>query len=142
MNLMGFQGGQYRPLSPEQIKTVHEASLKILEKTGMTYEQGLKDTVQMLEDNGAEVVVLPMPVTPAARVVMSVLPLSGCVLRSRAEVDWLDDEISNPGWTPESIAWCVGPESANRARERGWVRIVELAEGMDCDELVARIAEG
>ncbi len=97
---------------------------------------------EMLEDNGAEVVVLPMPVTPAARVVMSVLPLSGCVLRSRAEVDWLDDEISNPGWTPESIAWCVGPESANRARERGWVRIVELAEGMDCDELVARIAEG
>jgi uroporphyrin-III C-methyltransferase/precorrin-2 dehydrogenase/sirohydrochlorin ferrochelatase len=97
---------------------------------------------EMLEDNGAEVVVLPMPVTPAARVVMSVLPLSGCVLRSRAEVDWLDDEIGNPGWTPESIAWCVGPEAAIRARERGWVRIVELAEGMDCDELVARIAEG
>ena len=53
MNLMGLQGGQYRPLSPEQIETVHEASLKILEKTGITYEQGLEDTVQMLEDNGA-----------------------------------------------------------------------------------------
>jgi len=47
MNLMGLQGGQYCPLSSEQIETVHEASLKILEKTGITYEQGLEDTVQM-----------------------------------------------------------------------------------------------
>ncbi|MCP4718502.1 MAG: trimethylamine methyltransferase, partial [Desulfobacteraceae bacterium] len=55
MNLMGLQGGQYRPLSPEQIKIVHEASLEILEKTGITYEQGLENTVQMLEDNGATI---------------------------------------------------------------------------------------
>ncbi len=55
MNLMGLQGGQYRPLSPEQIETVHEASLKILEQTGITYEQGLEETVQMLADNGATV---------------------------------------------------------------------------------------
>ena len=55
MNLMGLQGGQYCPLSPEQIETVHEASIKILEKTGITYEQGLEDTIQMLEDNGAAI---------------------------------------------------------------------------------------
>ncbi len=55
MNLMGLQGGQYRPLSPKQIETVHEAALKILEKTGITYELGLEDTVQMLEDNGATI---------------------------------------------------------------------------------------
>jgi trimethylamine--corrinoid protein Co-methyltransferase len=55
MNLMGFQGGQYCPLSTEQVKTVNEASLKILEKTGITYERGLEDTVQMLENNGAAV---------------------------------------------------------------------------------------
>jgi len=55
MNLMGLQGGQYCPLLPEQIETVHEASLKILEKTGITYEQGLDDTIQMLKDNGAGV---------------------------------------------------------------------------------------
>jgi len=53
MNLMGLQGGQYCPLSSEQIATMHEASLKILEKTGMSYEQGIEDTVQLLEDNGA-----------------------------------------------------------------------------------------
>jgi len=55
MNLMGLQGGQYCPLSPEQIEIVHEASLTILEKTGFTYEQGLEDTIQMLEDNGAAI---------------------------------------------------------------------------------------
>lgn len=55
MNLMGLQGGQYRPLSPEQIVTIHEASLKILEVTGITYEQGLDDTIQMLEKNGATI---------------------------------------------------------------------------------------
>ena len=55
MNLMGVQGGQYQPLSLDQVKMVHEASLIILEKTGITYEQGLEDTVQMLEENGAAV---------------------------------------------------------------------------------------
>ena len=55
MNLIGLEGGQYRPLSPEQINIIHEASLKILETTGMTYEQGLEDTIQMLEDSGAVV---------------------------------------------------------------------------------------
>jgi len=55
MNLMGLQGGQYRPLSPEQVETVHKASLKILEQTGVTYEQGLEGTVQMLADSGANV---------------------------------------------------------------------------------------
>jgi trimethylamine--corrinoid protein Co-methyltransferase len=55
MNLIGLQGGQYRPLSTKQIETVHKASLQILGKTGMTYEQGLEDTVQMLEDNGAAI---------------------------------------------------------------------------------------
>ncbi|MCP4309634.1 MAG: trimethylamine methyltransferase, partial [Bacteroidetes bacterium] len=55
MNLMGFQGGQYRPLSLEQIEVVHDASLRILETIGITFEQGLEDTARMLEDNGATV---------------------------------------------------------------------------------------
>lgn len=53
MNLKGLPGGQYRPLSKEQIQTIHEASLKILENTGITYEQGLGETARMLEQNGA-----------------------------------------------------------------------------------------
>jgi trimethylamine--corrinoid protein Co-methyltransferase len=38
MDRKGLSGGQYRPLSEEQVKTIHEASLSILEKTGFTYE--------------------------------------------------------------------------------------------------------
>jgi uroporphyrin-III C-methyltransferase len=94
----------------------------------------------ILEDHGAEMVIVPMPMTPAARVVLSVSPLSGCVVRSRADVDWLDDEINNAGWTPNSTAWCLGSEAAARARERGWVRVVEFDDGIDCDELVERLA--
>jgi len=94
----------------------------------------------VLEDRGAEMVILPMPVTPAARVVMSVSPLSGCVVRSRAEVDWLDDEINNPGWTSETIAWCLGTEAVARARDRGWVHVVECGEDLDGEELVERLA--
>ncbi|MCP4020491.1 MAG: trimethylamine methyltransferase [Desulfobacteraceae bacterium] len=55
MDLMGLEGGQYTPLSQKQIETIHAASLTILEKTGITYEQGLDDTVQMLDANGAAI---------------------------------------------------------------------------------------
>jgi len=55
MNLMGLQGGQYQPLSAQQIDTVHNAAVTILEKTGITYESGLEKTVDMLEKNGAPV---------------------------------------------------------------------------------------
>jgi trimethylamine--corrinoid protein Co-methyltransferase len=51
----GFSGGQYRPLSEDQVKKIHEASLSILEKIGFTYEKGLESTLEMLEGAGAAV---------------------------------------------------------------------------------------
>ncbi len=95
----------------------------------------------LLESAGADVVVLPSPVTPAARVVMASLPLSGCVVRDRAEVDWLDRERESPGWGSDVRAWCLGDEAASRARERGWRRIVSLDEGIDCSNLVQQMAD-
>ena len=95
-----------------------------------------------LEIEGAETLLLPLPVTPAARVVMGALPLTGCLVTSRAEVDWLDDETSNPGWGDEVVAWCIGEAAAERARRCGWRRVVELPEQLDCADLVARIASG
>lgn len=96
--------------------------------------------VSTLEAAGADVVLLPLPVTPAARVVMAALPLTGCVVRDRAEVDWLDRERDSPGWSDGLTAWCLGREAAARGRERGWAPVVELPDGPDCAELVARIA--
>lgn len=55
MNLKGLSGSQYQPLSEDQVKTVHEASLTILEKTGFTFEPGLEDTLGMLEKAGASI---------------------------------------------------------------------------------------
>src|SRR5512139_15875 len=55
MDLKGLAGGQYKPLSDKDIKTIHEAALAILEKTGFTYESGLDDTLHMLEAVGAQV---------------------------------------------------------------------------------------
>jgi len=55
MDSKGFQGGQYCPLSSEQVKTIHNASLQILETIGMGFEEGLDETAKMLAKNGAEV---------------------------------------------------------------------------------------
>jgi uroporphyrin-III C-methyltransferase/precorrin-2 dehydrogenase/sirohydrochlorin ferrochelatase len=94
-----------------------------------------------LERAGAEVVVLPMPATPAARVVMGALPLTGCVVGTSADVDWLDAERGGPGWGDEFVAWCVGSETAARARCCGWLNVHELPGEVDEDELVAIIGD-
>ncbi len=93
-----------------------------------------------LEDAGADVVQVPLPVNPAARVVMDALPLTGCLVRSPAEIDWLDDERGGTGWRDATVSWCLGPAAARRARRRGWQRVVELAEGIEGHELVVRVA--
>ncbi len=53
--MKGLPGGHYKPLSDDNIRTLHEAALTLLEKTGFTYESGLDDTIEMLEKAGAGV---------------------------------------------------------------------------------------
>ncbi len=55
MELKGLTGGLYQPLSSADIETIHQASLTILENTGITYESGLEETIAMLEAQGAKV---------------------------------------------------------------------------------------
>jgi trimethylamine--corrinoid protein Co-methyltransferase len=55
MNLKGLCGGLYAPLTPDQIETIHDTSLTILESIGITYESGLDATLEMLEDAGATI---------------------------------------------------------------------------------------
>jgi len=54
MNIKGLSGGQYKPLSEKDVQTVHEAALTILEKTGLTFESGLDDTLSLFEKAGAQ----------------------------------------------------------------------------------------
>lgn len=92
-----------------------------------------------LESAGADVVPLPSPVTPAARVVMGASPLTGCVLRIPAEADALDEEREGPGWEDGPVAWCLGPETAERARRLGWPRVRVAGEIRTPEELVGWI---
>jgi uroporphyrinogen III methyltransferase/synthase len=94
-----------------------------------------------LEEAGAEVVQLPSPVTPAARVVLGALPITGCVVRSAAEVDWLDEERGIASWPEAASAWCLGPEAAACARERGWQHVVELEADLTGAQLVRQVIE-
>ena len=89
-----------------------------------------------LEAAGAEVIAVPLPLTPASRVVLGAAPISGCVLRTPAEVDALDEERDGVGWEEEPVAWCLGPETAARARERGWQRVRQSARGDNPANLV------
>ena len=43
------------PFRDEQVRTIHEASLTILERTGFTFESGLEETLEMLEKAGSSV---------------------------------------------------------------------------------------
>ena len=97
-------------------------------------------TAEALSDQGAEVLPLPTPVTPAARIVMGALPLTGCVLRTADEADALDEERDGAGWGPRMTTWCLTPEAAARAHALGWNNVVEVAVGEDGAALVAAIA--
>ncbi len=92
-----------------------------------------------LELSGAEVVEVPLPVTPAARVAINALPLTGCLFRSADEVEALEEERDGTSWGPGVRAWCLGPEAAERARRRGWRRVEQLPVGVAAEQLVARI---
>jgi uroporphyrin-III C-methyltransferase/precorrin-2 dehydrogenase/sirohydrochlorin ferrochelatase len=94
------------------------------------------ELVGLLEFAGAEVLAVPFPITRAARVVMGVLPITACVVRSIAEVEALDGERSNPGWTDDTLCWCVGDDAANHARSLGFGPVRVIPAGLECTELV------
>ena len=52
---MRFLGGQYQPLTSEQVRRIHEASLFILENVGCAFEEPLRETAEMLAGAGARV---------------------------------------------------------------------------------------
>jgi uroporphyrin-III C-methyltransferase/precorrin-2 dehydrogenase/sirohydrochlorin ferrochelatase len=95
---------------------------------------------EALEAFGAEVVPVPTPVSPAARVVIGAAPLTGCILRSPAEVDALDEEREGPGWGLAPQVWCVGRSTAERALERGWREVHEIGEAAVPERIAAWIA--
>jgi len=84
--------------------------------------------VELLEMNGAEVLEVPLPISPAARVAMEALPLTGCILSSADEVEALDDERDGRSWDTNVIAWCLNEAAGQRARSLGWRIVREIRE--------------
>ncbi len=82
-----------------------------------------------LEEAGAEVVEVPLPVTPAARVVLNALPLTGCLFRSPDEVEALEEERDGRSWGRTVRAWCLGRDTSERARQLGWRSVEALGPG-------------
>ncbi len=91
---------------------------------------------------GAEVVEVPLPVTPAARAVMGALPVTGCVLRTPDEVDALEEERDGAGWSPDVVAWCLGDRAAAQARKTGWARIERVQDPGRGNTLISAISSG
>jgi uroporphyrin-III C-methyltransferase/precorrin-2 dehydrogenase/sirohydrochlorin ferrochelatase len=100
------------------------------------------DPTEALELAGAEVVPVRLPVAPVARVLMAALPLSGCVLRSPADVERMAAEAETLAWTSDAVTWCLGRETALAARTHAWARVEELDEGTRPSELVTRFGRG
>jgi hypothetical protein len=88
---------------------------------------------------GADLVEMPRPLGPAARVVIAAAPVAGWLLRTAAEVEALEDERAIPGWDPDARAICLSGPAAERARELGWREVIELA-GAAPEAVVAAIA--
>jgi uroporphyrin-III C-methyltransferase / precorrin-2 dehydrogenase / sirohydrochlorin ferrochelatase len=94
---------------------------------------------ETLEISGAEIVEIPLPVTPASRVVMGALPLTGCVFFNGEEVEALEEEREGLGWDHQMVAWCLSPEAAARARDHGWRKVEELLAPNSAIDVVNRI---
>ncbi len=95
-----------------------------------------------LELAGAEVVEAPLPLTPAARVAVGALPLTGCIVRSPEEVDLLEEDRGGPGWEADTVCWCVGDAAAEKALALGWPSVERLAEDADVCDVVTRVGRG
>jgi uroporphyrin-III C-methyltransferase/precorrin-2 dehydrogenase/sirohydrochlorin ferrochelatase len=89
---------------------------------------------------GAELLEVPRPLAPAARVVVGAAPLTGWLLRSPGEVRALEEERGLPGLAAVR-AYCLGPATARSARALGWPDVVELAEGAGPEAVAAAIAD-
>jgi hypothetical protein len=81
---------------------------------------------EALQDAGAEVLLAPMPLTPAARLVIGLAPLSGWIVQSVRELDALDCEKAARGTVTKVTLWCMGAALADLARKRNWQAVMQL----------------
>jgi uroporphyrin-III C-methyltransferase/precorrin-2 dehydrogenase/sirohydrochlorin ferrochelatase len=126
--------------SVEHARRLDWVSRQPLGRERLVVPASATDVVGALEEAGAEVIAVPRPITPAARIVMRALPLTGCVMRSREDVEALDEERDSLEWrTGGAAVWCLGAETAERAEARRWPGVQKVEVGSSASDLVERI---
>ncbi len=100
---------------------------------------GEESVVDALELSGVEVIEVPLPVSPGARVVVSAAPLTGCIFRTAYEVEALDDERDLRNWGSEVVAFCLSKGATAKARNLGWACVEEVFDEPAGVALVKRI---
>ncbi len=128
-----------RPLSGERLG-VFAPGARAANASRKTIADG-DELRSALDVAGADLVEMPRPLTPAARVVIGAAPLTGWLLRSAEEVQALEEERGIAGWDAEMRAYCLGPAAAERAHALGWRHVVELAAGAGPDAVVAAVVD-
>lgn len=72
----GLPGGQYKPLTKEQVQKIHHASLTILEKTGVQIEE--KEALRLFKEAGADIT--------GSRVRIPAALIEDCLKKARSRV--------------------------------------------------------
>jgi uroporphyrin-III C-methyltransferase / precorrin-2 dehydrogenase / sirohydrochlorin ferrochelatase len=93
-----------------------------------------------LELAGAEVLVATVPLSPAARIPILALPVTGWLARDGREAAALGEGIRPEQADVAAVAWCLGAEAAAAARSSGWERIGQLPGGAP-ETVVRALAE-
>jgi len=81
---------------------------------------------EALQGAGAEVLLAPLPLTAAARLVIGQSPLSGWIVRTDQELEALDQERATTGFLGGITLWCMGAVLASLARERNWACAADI----------------
>jgi hypothetical protein len=96
---------------------------------------------EALQDAGAEVLLAPVPLTAAARLVIGLAPLSGWIVRTPRELEALDGEKATHGTLAKVTLWCMGGALASLARERNWPNVGSFGDSDSTSDYVAGLRE-
>jgi hypothetical protein len=67
---------------------------------------------------------------------MDALAITGCVLKSKEEVELMEDERDRRSWSQTPTAWCLSQSAADRARAMSWTDVVEIQGKNPAEALV------
>jgi hypothetical protein len=90
------------------------------------------ELIEALQLSGAEIVGLTNPVTPAARMVMDSMPITGSIFKSPDDVDSMEEERHRKSWVRSPKTWCLTGAAAKRAEAMKWqgIQVVRDEESL------------